>query len=269
MINKERLVAIAELNFEGKPAMSTDAQFTHYLKGLDAFIDSFPNQADRMRDAVDEQSYSVLNKLVMNVCSSLTKIYADNMASKYLRKFEALNGPAQKDDEAIESFIENLILAVSSLSVDIQMASHKAKAAASPRPGVSPKLASAPPKRTWGDGRPLILAVDNALMFLNTLQRLLQDAPYEVHCTTSCAEALQFIQGRRPDCFLLDIEMPEMNGYELAGKIRAAGHNAPIIFVTANSAREYVDKAAHAGAAGMLMKPLRINQLLAKLKENL
>ena len=112
-----------------------------------------------------------------------------------------------------------------------------------------------------------ILAVDNAVMFLNTLKKLLQDHPYEVNTTTSCAGALEYLQVNRVDVILLDIEMPEMDGYELARRIKQSGQKAPIIFITANSAREYVDKAVAVGAVGLLMKPLRINQLLAKLKE--
>jgi len=104
-------------------------------------------------------------------------------------------------------------------------------------------------------------------MFLNTLQKLLQDQPYDLEVTTSCSDALRYLQTNRPDVILLDIEMPEMDGYELATRIKREGNKAPIIFITANSAREYVDKAVQVGAAGLLMKPLRVNQLLAKLKE--
>jgi CheY-like chemotaxis protein len=74
---------------------------------------------------------------------------------------------------------------------------------------------------------------------------------------------------KKPDLILLDIEMPGMNGYELAHRLRVGGSDAPIIFVTANSAREYVNRAVEAGAAALLMKPLRSSQLLAKLRENI
>jgi len=58
-----------------------------------------------------------------------------------------------------------------------------------------------------------------------------------------------------------------MDGYELARRIKATGNSAPIVFITANSAREYVDKAINVGAVGLLMKPVRGHTLLAKVKE--
>ena len=116
-------------------------------------------------------------------------------------------------------------------------------------------------------GNPVILAVDNAVMFLNTLKRLLESEPYEVHSETSAADALRYLETNRPDLILLDIEMPDMDGYELARIIKRSNQTAPILFITANSEKEYLDRAIEAGAAGLLVKPLRRSQLLEKLKE--
>jgi CheY-like chemotaxis protein len=116
-------------------------------------------------------------------------------------------------------------------------------------------------------GRGRILAVDNAVMFLNTLKRLLEGSSYELDCLTSAGEALKYLENNKPDIILLDIEMPEMDGYELARKIKQRGHAAPIIFITANSARQNVDKAIEVGASGLLMKPLDPKQLRNKLRE--
>jgi len=114
--------------------------------------------------------------------------------------------------------------------------------------------------------KPLILAVDNALMYLNTLKKLLRDTPYELFCTTSCEEALTYAKNNSVDLFLLDVEMTEMDGYELARKLRQSGLRAPILFVSANSEKEFLDRALKEGAAGLLVKPLRVNQLLEKIE---
>ena len=116
-------------------------------------------------------------------------------------------------------------------------------------------------------GNPVILAVDNAPMFLNTLRRLLENEPYDLQCESTIDGALQFLASYRVSLIMLDIEMPEMDGYELMRRIKASGHTAPILFITANSDKEYREKALSEGAAGLLVKPLRRNQLMEKLKE--
>ncbi|MCL2109212.1 MAG: response regulator [Oscillospiraceae bacterium] len=115
--------------------------------------------------------------------------------------------------------------------------------------------------------KPLILAVDNARMFLTTLKRILEDEPYELHCETSCDDALKYLETNHPELILLDIEMPDMDGYELARRIKGMGKGAPILFITANSDKEHADKAREAGAEGLLIKPLRRNQLMEKINE--
>lgn len=131
---------------------------------------------------------------------------------------------------------------------------------------VSPQQHKAP--AAGGSSKPLILAIDNAVMYLNMLKKLLKDAPYDLHCSETSDDALAFLAGNRVDVILLDVEMPgDMDGYALARKIKADGHKVPIIFITAHSDKEYADKAVDVGAIGVLIKPLRINQLLEKLKE--
>jgi CheY-like chemotaxis protein len=217
-------------------------------KDKNLFIDTFPLQVKKIRRSLESGDHNGLTAEMTAVCDLLAKIDADSVAGKYRGKISGLRLESPGD---IEAFAEEFILEISALSIDMQMAAHKSKLA-------EPFRAASGTK---------VLAVDNAVMFLNTLKRLLADAPYELVCLTSGEEALMFLESNKPDVILLDIEMPVMDGYELAQKIKQRGHKAPIIFITANSDREYVDKAVEVGAAGLLMKPLRINQLLAKLKE--
>ena len=112
-----------------------------------------------------------------------------------------------------------------------------------------------------------ILAVDNAVMFLNSLKRYLQDEPYDLHCVTSGDEALKYLKDNKVDLILTDVEMPGMNGYELAREIKLCNIRAPIIFITANAEKEDLDRATAAGAASVLAKPFRTNQLLEVVKK--
>jgi CheY-like chemotaxis protein len=80
-------------------------------------------------------------------------------------------------------------------------------------------------------------------------------------------EALKFLEGNKADLILVDVEMPEMDGYELTRKIKLRGIGTPIVFITANAEQEDLDKAEEAGAASVLAKPFRTNQLLEKIKQ--
>jgi CheY-like chemotaxis protein len=205
-----------------------------------------------MREALALKKFGDLTKDLFNVCDTLAKIYANELAVEYRKTINSLR---LEDHDKLVTFTERFILDVSSLSLEIQMAAHKSR------------QSSAPSRAAKKFTRASILAVDNALMFLNSLERYLADAPYDLHCVTSGREALKFLDTHKPDLILLDIEMPEMNGYELARRIKQSGQKAPIIFITANSEREDVDRAMEVGAVDMLIKPFRVNQLLEKLKE--
>ena len=110
-----------------------------------------------------------------------------------------------------------------------------------------------------------ILAIDDTKFFLTTLRMILQDTPHKLTCTTSAATALNFLQKNKPDLFILDIEMPEMNGYALAQKIRAMGQEAPIIFLTGNTTQEAVEKAFMIGVADFIAKPVCKAKLLERI----
>jgi len=207
---------------------------------LKTFVDNLPEQVNKMREALENRRYVDLANVLTNVCDALSVIDAGNAAEKY--------------HENVTAFVEQFILDVSTLSIEVQMAAHKLKHEKSREPAARA-------------GKPNILAVDNSVIFLNTLKRLLADAPYNLHCVTTAEDALRYLEKNRPDVFLLDIEMPVTDGYELARAIKQSGRDAPIIFITGNSEREYIDKAIEVGAEAVLMKPLRLNQLLEKLKE--
>ncbi|MCL2665353.1 MAG: response regulator [Defluviitaleaceae bacterium] len=265
MTIKESLQAIKEINLAGKVNLSNETQLSLYVKSLNLFIDAFPGYADKIRSEVSKEEYQALAHALSDVRNFLHTIHADelekdcNAVADLVRKA----GLASADQTKIEASAEKFLQNVTALSVEIQMALHSSH---SPAP-IHPVYTEPSPPATAASGLPVIMAVDNAIMYLNTLKKLLKDAPYELFCTSSCFEALEYLRANSPAVYLLDIEMPEMDGYELSRKIRQMGKKAPIIFITANSEREYVDRAVEEGAAGVLVKPLRLSQLLAKIKE--
>jgi DNA-binding response OmpR family regulator len=75
-------------------------------------------------------------------------------------------------------------------------------------------------------------------------------------CVNSGDDALRYLKSHQPDLFILDIEMPKMNGYDLALKIREVGQRAPIIFLTGNATKRNVIRAIEAGASDFIVKPI-------------
>jgi len=110
-----------------------------------------------------------------------------------------------------------------------------------------------------------ILAVDDVPEVLTAIQDSLK-ASYKVFGVTGGEAALKFIEKQAPDLFILDIEMPEMGGIELASILRAKPEykRTPLIFLTGNTARQYVLGAMQVGANDFLLKPTSQEELLTK-----
>lgn len=114
--------------------------------------------------------------------------------------------------------------------------------------------------------KPLLLAIDDNPAILAGLKGML-GTKYRFFAVTSGQAALKFLETRRPDAFIIDIEMPGMDGYELVSHIREGGQPGTIIFLTGNATREYVLKALSIGVNAFLVKPCREETLLEKLSE--
>lgn len=109
-----------------------------------------------------------------------------------------------------------------------------------------------------------ILVVDDDEMVLMALNELLKPEGYEVDAVASGAEALKHLEKHAYDLLMLDIIMPEMNGFELCRKIRQkeALQETPIVFLTAKSREEDREEGIEAGANLFLSKPISPDKLL-------
>lgn len=110
-----------------------------------------------------------------------------------------------------------------------------------------------------------ILAVDDRPEILSFVSNALK-MHYKVLGAPNGNIALKVMAAQKPDLFILDIDMPGMDGYELARKIRATDDHkdTPIIFLTGNSSRERVLEAINAGVNDFIIKPTSHKNLLAK-----
>jgi CheY-like chemotaxis protein len=109
-----------------------------------------------------------------------------------------------------------------------------------------------------------ILVVDDDELVRVALNELLRPEGYEVHLAAGGAEALEKLDQNGYDLLMLDIIMPEMDGFELCRKIREREdyRDTPIVFLTAKSRDEDRDKGIEAGANLFLSKPISPEKLL-------
>ena len=115
---------------------------------------------------------------------------------------------------------------------------------------------------------PRILAVDDVAVNLKLLVDLLTVKGYEVLSASGGREALDKVKTGRPDLVLLDVMMPDINGYEVCRAIRADPATAilPVVMVTALDATEERVKGLEAGADDFLTKPVNQTELMARVK---
>lgn len=79
---------------------------------------------------------------------------------------------------------------------------------------------------------PLILIADDESVIRDVLASLLAEEGYRVHTVSDGAEALDYLVLHRPDVIVSDIKMPRMHGLTLVERIRAEGHEMPVILIS-------------------------------------
>ncbi|WP_294965725.1 hybrid sensor histidine kinase/response regulator [Sulfurimonas sp.] len=119
--------------------------------------------------------------------------------------------------------------------------------------------------------KPYIIAVDDTQYNLEVLTMILMDLDAEIECVESGAEALELIKIKVPDLILLDIIMPNMNGYEVCQTIKKEPetNNIPIIFLSALDDIESKIKAFEVGGVDYITKPFNTLEVAARVKTHL
>ncbi|HJY38503.1 MAG TPA: response regulator, partial [Steroidobacteraceae bacterium] len=114
------------------------------------------------------------------------------------------------------------------------------------------------------DRRTFALVVDDSITVRRVTQRLLERHGMRVMTAKDGVDALSILQDHLPDVILLDIEMPRMDGYELASQVRADARLAdiPIVMITSRVGEKHRARAIELGVNDYLGKPYQENQLL-------
>ncbi|HXK16196.1 MAG TPA: sigma-54 dependent transcriptional regulator, partial [Polyangiaceae bacterium] len=117
--------------------------------------------------------------------------------------------------------------------------------------------------------RARILIVDDEPDVLGFMQELLEQKGYEVETAAGGAQALALLAEGAPALLITDLRMPQMDGLELLGKVRAQNPSLPGIVLTAAGDVSTAVRAMRAGAADYLTKPIDVGSLLLSVERAL
>jgi len=118
------------------------------------------------------------------------------------------------------------------------------------------------------DNKGTILYVEDNVDNRTLVRRVLLSEDYTMIEAVNAAEALKVLETTKPDLILMDINMPDMDGYTLTSKIKTTPgfERVPILALTANVMRGDKEKTLEAGCDGYIQKPLDIDQLVREVE---
>jgi FixJ family two-component response regulator len=109
----------------------------------------------------------------------------------------------------------------------------------------------------------VVALIDDDENVRTSLERLLRSAGMTAEVYASAKEFLHRPRPGEPDCLLLDLQMPEMDGLELLEELKRAGRTIPVIFITGSESFELKARAFESGAVAYLVKPALEEVLLS------
>jgi chemosensory pili system protein ChpA (sensor histidine kinase/response regulator) len=118
------------------------------------------------------------------------------------------------------------------------------------------------------DRRAFVLVVDDSITVRRVTQRVLERNGMRVATAKDGLQALQLVDAQRPDAILLDIEMPRMDGYEVATQLRGNPdwRDIPVVMITSRSGDKHRARAIELGVTAYLTKPYQEQELLDALE---
>ncbi|KJU85950.1 response regulator receiver protein [Candidatus Magnetobacterium bavaricum] len=114
---------------------------------------------------------------------------------------------------------------------------------------------------------PTVLIVDDSLLLRMNIANIVKSGGYDILEASDGASALQMLTETTPNCVCLDLLMPDMDGYDVLEAMGGRAKEIPIIVLTADIQTSTRDKCLALGAARILNKPPKKEQLLETIKE--
>lgn len=117
--------------------------------------------------------------------------------------------------------------------------------------------------------KPVILVVDDDPRIINMLKRNLAYEEYTVVTAHNGREALEAVERDAPDLIILDVMLPDLDGWEICRRIKADYKSLPVLMLTAKDEVENRVKGLDLGADDYVIKPFALDELLARIRAQL
>ena len=129
-------------------------------------------------------------------------------------------------------------------------------------------LESSPPSRQFPPGTKL-LVVDDVSDIRVVLNFFLRRRGAEVLTAENATDAIQLALSEKPDLILMDMQLPDMDGYSATRRLRQGGFTAPIIAMTGRTQKAEKDRCLLAGCDDYLSKPIDLGRLQGMIEQRL
>ncbi|MDR0268767.1 response regulator transcription factor [Paenibacillus sp.] len=114
--------------------------------------------------------------------------------------------------------------------------------------------------------RSKVLIVDDDEKIISMLRRGLAFEGYDIITANNGAEGLKSVLNSEPDLVILDVMMPQVDGFEVCRRLREGGIHVPVLMLTAKDEIEHRVKGLDLGADDYLVKPFALEELLARVR---
>lgn len=238
-------------------------------------------QSNRTTLRIDDDDYRVhylneiltgssLNELIVNTNSSLPVIIVKNRAGQNLAlqvdqiagsRIEVVVKPLGRQLSHLPGISAATIMGDGSVMLILDMLALLRNAAM--LKDIQQSSTTISPKETKSE-QPTIMVVDDSVTVRKVTSRFLERQGLTAVVAKDGVDAIEILQELTPDLILLDIEMPRMDGFEVATQIR---HNRrleqiPIIMITSRTGEKHRERAFEIGVNGYMGKPFQENELL-------
>ncbi|MGH8979850.1 MAG: response regulator transcription factor [Acidimicrobiales bacterium] len=109
-----------------------------------------------------------------------------------------------------------------------------------------------------------ILVVDDEASIVDAVATSLRYEGYEVSVASTGRDALRAVQETSPDLVILDVMLPDLDGFEVTRRLRAEGAGSPILFLTAKDALEHKVTGLSVGGDDYVTKPFALAEIIAR-----